>query len=888
MSKKEYMNQILKRLELIKTSISIDEHEIIELQVMKLEKLTLDSEVQDILIKIENLDYTTVKSDIEQYISKYTRLVSYIDSEVQGLKLELKSLESNLQELSIQKQECLNYIEEFNTQYNLHLGDIIKSILSLKKEILYKQTIKQQKEKEKFQEDIQTFEETKKTITELKNTFDELNEALESIDKDDENYEELTSAYNELQEELEKLEEELQIQEEELEKIKKFIEDKEVENEYKNAWKTYEQFENEYEHIKDEQDSKLKISDDEKKVLKKLYKKAARLCHPDIVSDELKEKAHELMQKLNEAYSKKDISKVKEILHSLQNGTSFEVSSDAIEDKELLKTKIKEYKENIKTIKSEIDEIKEDDTYQTISSLDDWDEYFEEMKSELEKEKNRLESEAGEIFEEKNNETKPESQIIKNEDLNWIEKIWYWADEHNLSVVKVLRQKETLLSIKTLDLRDTKLKYLPKEIVNLPNLQELVLWGCGLKYLPKDIIKLTTLKKLNLRGNPELRITTNQKVWLSNLEENFCIVFNSDFKIIEENDLNALEDTNKYLDDINNLDIEHISNIINNWIIDEFKKLHNINLNYSSKAHIRVQAESKKIANDLNIKGYSSINLKYITENNSKPLHFTIEEVTEETFCIANINRIYKKDKIFSSIKRENKSKNIEKESSYYTKHISSIENIKFEKIRKYCENLSKDNEADEMQKLLGEKGRMYKALIYSSLETFIEKLDGKTITLCDWGCDQGIASMLVLDYIKEKQLDIIVSDVLLIDDDTKVLSRAIAQVKALAQDDINITAPKSDDKSILDTIKVNKDSTILNLFANDKIPIGFLAIEYDIFYKDFVLCVSNENKKFVDEVYENFKDFTNVQDMSIRDSKIGKFEKFERIFEIDGNEIPF
>ena len=42
------------------------------------------------------------------------------------------------------------------------------------------------------------------------------------------------------------------------------------------------------------------------------------------------------MQKLNEAYSQKDISKVKEILHSLQNGTSFEVSSETIEDKELL------------------------------------------------------------------------------------------------------------------------------------------------------------------------------------------------------------------------------------------------------------------------------------------------------------------------------------------------------------------------------------------------------------------------------------------------------------------------------------------------------------------------------------------------------------------------
>ncbi|MEA2019737.1 MAG: hypothetical protein U9N59_14955, partial [Campylobacterota bacterium] len=67
----------------------------------------------------------------------------------------------------------------------------------------------------------------------------------------------------------------------------------------------------------------------------------------------------------------------------------------------------------------------------------------------------------------------------------------------------------------------------------------------------------------------------------------------------------------------------------------------------------------------------------------------------------------------------------------------------------------------------------------------------------------------------------------------------------------------------------------------NDKMPIDFLEIELDIFDKDFVLCVSNENREFVNEVYENFKDFMDVQDLSIKDGKIGRFEKFERVFKI-------
>ncbi|MEN5387871.1 hypothetical protein ABE179_08030 [Aliarcobacter skirrowii] len=395
------MTQILKRLEIIKSSIAIEDEEIIELQIMKLQKLDTDDDIKAILEKLEEMNYAKALKDIENYLSKYSGVVKYVDSEVQGLKLELKSLETKIQKLAEQKTEYLNDIEEFNREYNLHLGDLIKDILNLKKEILYKKTIKQQKAKKRYQEDTQTFEDTKETIDELKSTIDELESALESIDEDDENYEELSQAYSELKDELEKLETELELQEEDLEKAKEFIEDETIEQEYEEVNSHYEEFESEYEHIKESIENSITLNDKEKKELKSLYKKAARLCHPDIVPDELKEKAHELMQKLNDAYSKKDISKVKEILHSLQNGTSFEVSSETIEDKELLKEKIREYKQNIEDLKSEIDEIKEDDTYQTIVELDDWDKYFEELKSGLENEKEKLEEEAREVLEEK-------------------------------------------------------------------------------------------------------------------------------------------------------------------------------------------------------------------------------------------------------------------------------------------------------------------------------------------------------------------------------------------------------------------------------------------------------------------------------------------------------
>jgi DNA-binding transcriptional MerR regulator len=92
------------------------------------------------------------------------------------------------------------------------------------------------------------------------------------------------------------------------------------------------------------------------------------------------------MKQLNEAYDNKNIEKVKEILASLENGTSFDVASDKIDDKKILKNKIKEFREKISVIEQELDRINEDETFQTIENIEDMDNYFERLKEELEEE----------------------------------------------------------------------------------------------------------------------------------------------------------------------------------------------------------------------------------------------------------------------------------------------------------------------------------------------------------------------------------------------------------------------------------------------------------------------------------------------------------------------
>lgn len=297
------MQQILKRLELIKTSIEIDDLEIIELQINKLQSLQIDDEVNAIIAKLNDNDFGTAIVELEEYIKKFSGVVVYEDKEIQGLKLELKVLEAKLQKLSSIKSDYLHDINEFNTQYNLKLGEIISKILEKEKEIVGKQ-------------------------------------------------------------------------------VQENPEDEELKEAYEEASSNYEEFSHDYQDVVNEE--RYELSVEEEKELKKLFRKAARLCHPDIVAEELREQAKKIIQKLNDAYAKKDLEVVKEILYSLENGLSFDVASDTINDKEILRVKITELRIKIDVTFAEINEITEDETFIIIQDIDDWDVYFSEKEEQLE------------------------------------------------------------------------------------------------------------------------------------------------------------------------------------------------------------------------------------------------------------------------------------------------------------------------------------------------------------------------------------------------------------------------------------------------------------------------------------------------------------------------
>lgn len=812
--------------------------------------------------------------------AKETKATIYEDKELSQLKVQLKSLESRLQELTEQKTEYLNDLEEFNREYNIRLGGIIRDILNLRKEILNKKIIQQQNLKTKYQEDLQTFEETQATIEELKSSIDELKEVLDLIDEDHEDYEEILTAYNELNNELDRLEQELSEQETDLAKTKEFLDD-ELFQQYEEAKGSADEFDESYEHIKEFQKEKIELGDEEKAELKKLVRKAARLCHPDIVPDELKEQSTQMMQQLNAAYDKQDLAQVRKILDSLENGSGFELSSDRIEDKERLKEKIQEYKENISHIESEIEEILHDDTYQTIVTLDNWDAYFEELKKDLEAEKQKLEEEAKSVLE--SNEALDSADVT--EDINdhddeynsipgWMHVLWEWADTNNVMSGKIPRKAENLNSLRVLDLTGQKLTYLPDEIVNLQNVTEIALWDCGLRYLPKNIVEFRSLKKLNLRTNPALMLTRAQEEWIEDLRRTFCTVYKDPTLTIGDivyDDIRKQNSDTSEKVPLTNYDEQ--CKIVLDWMVDQFQKIYKVDLRKEYKAYIRVKDTASQVVRDFQHKGSSKIELRYLVNK----MDFVVKYVDYETFGIVSStkpNKTVQEAPQSKAKPAQETPKKILSESSSYANHIKSIEVPNFEKIRRYCNNLVDENKADKMQEYLAENGRMHKAIIYDALEQFIGQLNGKEITLVDWGCGQGIASMLVLDYIREKQIDVRVKNVILIDDDVQTLGRAMAQVDALKEKSVVIEAIDANVGSVeehITTLKV----PIIHLFANDMIPADLSKIRLG---SGYAVCLSHQDGRIINIISSTIG---GIQ-ISKRDEKIGRFQRFERILKVN------
>jgi len=115
--------KIIKRLELIRTLISLEEENEINGHISKLREFSLNVALENIITLLEEKSYSKAMPAIEAFIDQHHQLMLYIDPEIEGLKLEAKSLEAQVNALSDKKVDLEKLIHEFGVRHNRELGE---------------------------------------------------------------------------------------------------------------------------------------------------------------------------------------------------------------------------------------------------------------------------------------------------------------------------------------------------------------------------------------------------------------------------------------------------------------------------------------------------------------------------------------------------------------------------------------------------------------------------------------------------------------------------------------------------------------------------------------------------------------------------------------------
>lgn len=137
----------------------------------------------------------------------------------------------------------------------------------------------------------------------------------------------------------------------------------------------------------------FELSEEQKLELKKKFRKATILCHPDKFSNEpieIQKQSEEIFKELNQANSSNDLQKVSEILANLEKGILSTNKGDKLTDKDKLRETVNRLRVKVKELETEIIAIKESKTFIKINSIEDWEHYFKITKQKLLRELDEL------------------------------------------------------------------------------------------------------------------------------------------------------------------------------------------------------------------------------------------------------------------------------------------------------------------------------------------------------------------------------------------------------------------------------------------------------------------------------------------------------------------
>lgn len=133
------------------------------------------------------------------------------------------------------------------------------------------------------------------------------------------------------------------------------------------------------------------LSDDDQARLKATYRRASKLCHPDMVDEAVEDEARAYFNELREAYQHNDLERVASIAETLEaSGFGRRSGPEAPPARSQLEARAERLRERIDSVEATLDELRASKPYEVITSVSDLDAYFDGLKRELRQEIRQL------------------------------------------------------------------------------------------------------------------------------------------------------------------------------------------------------------------------------------------------------------------------------------------------------------------------------------------------------------------------------------------------------------------------------------------------------------------------------------------------------------------
>ncbi len=161
---------------------------------------------------------------------------------------------------------------------------------------------------------------------------------------------------------------------------------------YAQAQQDYDSFQQDS-AFREEEDARTKweLSEDERQELKRLFRKASKKCHPDVVPLEHQAAAAAMFRDLSEAYEKGNLVRVQQIAAQAE-ADIFTASDKATEadQKASLQARVQAVRAALEKARAELAAVQQSAACRVMSQHPEWDAYFQTQAMKLDQEIKRL------------------------------------------------------------------------------------------------------------------------------------------------------------------------------------------------------------------------------------------------------------------------------------------------------------------------------------------------------------------------------------------------------------------------------------------------------------------------------------------------------------------